>query len=294
MSGVVHDSDSGVEEIQAADAFSVLGNERRIEILRALWAAEREPVPFSALHDRVDLPDSGQFNYHLEQLTNHFVRRTGDGYELRRAGEKVVQAVLAGSFTQHPRRDIPMHDPCVICGETLRATYEDEVLSIACPACKHGHGEYPFPPGGLNDRTDDEILVAFDQRVRHLHCLAKDGVCPECNGRMRTTIVDEGECCMGVSIRADHHCEQCAHELCSTPGLAILDSAAAVAFYRDHKIDLSSTPYWQLPWCVSDHTIEVIDRDPWRLRIDLCVDSESLHVTLDETLEVHSTNRGTN
>lgn len=277
------------ESVEPADAFAILGNDLRLEIVHALWDRADEPVAFSDLYRDVDVDDSAQFNYHLEKLTDHFVRRTENGYELRRAGEKVVQAVLAGSFTQHPRREIAIEDPCVRCGERLEAVYQDEVLAITCPACGHGHGEYPFPPGGLTDRTDEEILAAFDQRVKHLHCLAKDGVCPECNGQMRTTIVEEGECCLGVSVRSDHRCVQCSHELCSAPGLGILDSAVAVAFYRDHGIDLSGTPYWRLPWCVSDREFDILSRDPWRLQIELTAGGESLLVTVDESLTVRQT-----
>jgi len=40
------------------DAFRVLGNETRMEILRALGDADG-PLPFSELHDRVGTRDSG-------------------------------------------------------------------------------------------------------------------------------------------------------------------------------------------------------------------------------------------
>lgn len=43
--------------------------------------------------------DSAQFNSHLGKLTDQFVRN--------------VQAVLAGSFTQHPERAIDIDDPWV-------------------------------------------------------------------------------------------------------------------------------------------------------------------------------------
>jgi len=168
------------------------------------------------------------------------------GTNSRTAGERIVQAILAGSFTEHPRREIDIDDPCTQCGAELAARYDDEVLAIDCPDCGHGHGEYPFPPGGLHDRSDAEILEAFDQRVRHLHCLAKDGVCPECSGRMNTTIERDGECCLGTSLRADHVCEQCNHQLCSAVGLGLLDHSAVVTFYGDHGVALSETPYWRL------------------------------------------------
>ena len=279
------------EWLDPADAFALLGSELRIEILRALWAGPEQPVAFSELYRAVDVDDSAHFNYHLEKLTDHFVRRTEDGYVLRRAGEKVVQAVLEGSFTQHPHRSIAIEDPCIRCGEQLEATYEDESLSIDCPACGHGHGTYPFPPGGLNDRTDAEILDAFDQRVRHLHCLAKDGVCPECNGKMHTSLIRDRECCLGASLRAEHACEQCGHTLCATIGLGLVEHSAVVSFYSDHGIDLGKTPYWRLDWCVSDDGLAVRSEEPWRITVEIELDGEVLSVTVDEDLAVVSSER---
>jgi DNA-directed RNA polymerase subunit RPC12/RpoP len=276
--------------VEPADAFSLVSDETRLAILEGLWRLE-DPVSFSDLREEVGTRDSAQFNYHLGKLTDQFVHKTDEGYALRTAGERVVQAILAGSFTEHPRRQIEMDDPCVRCGQTLVAHYEDEMLAITCPACGHGHGEYPFPPGGLHDRTDAEILAAFDQRVRHLHCLAKDGVCPECNGRMHTTIHREGECCLGAALRADHVCEQCNHDLCSAIGLGLLDHSAVSSFYEEHGTTLSEVPYWRLEWCVDDEPVDVLAEDPWRIAIDVTVGDETLRVTLDEELTVVETNR---
>ncbi len=282
------------ECVAPADAFALVGNETRLSILEALWEAEKRPARFSAIREEVGMVDSAQFNYHLSKLTDQFVRKTDEGYELRTAGRKVVQAVLAGSFNQHPRREIDIDDPCTRCGEPLAASYEDERLSIHCPACGRCHGEYTFPPGGLHGRTDSEILEAFDQRVRHLHCLAKDGVCPECNGRMRTTIErPEGEtdCCLDADLRAEHVCEQCDHRLCSAIGLVLLDQSDVVAFARDQGVRLSETPYWQLEWCVSDAPVTVVDEDPLRMQVDVTVGDATLQVTLNDELSIVSTGR---
>ena len=280
--------------VPPADAFALVGDETRLSILEALWRLG-EPARFSDVRSEVGLRDRAQFNYHLGKLTDNFVRKTDDGYELRTAGERVVQAVLAGSFTQHPSREIEIEDPCIRCGATLTARYADEMLAVDCPACGHGHGEYPFPPGGLHDRTDAEILEAFDQRVRHLHCLAKDGVCPECSGRTETTIEAQrdGDCCLGVGLRATHRCRQCAHELCSAVGLGLLDQADVVGFYGDHGRALSGIPYWRLAWCVDDAPVTVRSDDPWRLRVDVPLDDETLRVVIDGGLDVVETTRET-
>ena len=281
-----------VECVAPADAFALVGNETRLGILEALWRADDEPVRFSALNDAVGMRDSAQFNYHLGKLTDQYVRKTEDGYELRNAGAKIVRAVLAGSFNEHPELDsFVIDDGCTRCDEPLVASYEDEMLALDCPDCGRAHGEYSFPPGGLHDRTNEEVLDAFDQRVRHLHCLAKDGVCPECSGRMRTELSKEGECCLGVGLRADHVCEQCDHSLCSAIGLSLLDRSPVVAFYRDHGIDLGTTPYWQLDWCVSDDHTTVRSTDPWELEIDVALGDERLRATLDEDLALVETRR---
>jgi hypothetical protein len=276
--------------VAPADAFALVGEEIRLSILEALWRLET-PARFSDIREAVGVSDSAHFNYHLGKLTDTFVRKTDDGYELRTAGHRIVQAVLAGSFTEHPERDLAIDDHCTICGGPLSARYADEMLTIECTECAHGHGEYPFPPGGLHDRSDAEVLEAFDQRVRHLHCLAKDGVCPECNGRMETVIVDGEACCLGDGLRADHICQQCGHTLCSAIGLGLLDHSRVASFHEDHGVALSETPYWRLRWCVDDGPVTVLDDDPWRFRIEMTLDGERLEVELDGDLTVVETSR---
>lgn len=61
------------------EAFAVLGDESRIDILKSLGEAN-DQLSFSELYERVDTPDSGQFSYHLDKLLGHFVRKTDDGY----------------------------------------------------------------------------------------------------------------------------------------------------------------------------------------------------------------------
>lgn len=278
--------------VRPADAFGLVANETRLAILEALWKAEESPVRFSELRHEVGMRDSAQFNYHLGKLTDQFVRKVDAGYELRHAGEKVVHAILAGSFTQHPTLDpIDVGDDCVRCGGGLRAEYRDERLAIRCPDCGYGHGEYAFPPGGLTDRTDAEVLAAFDQRVRHLHCLAKDGVCPECSGQMETTVERAEACCVDSGLTATHECQQCGHELCSAVGLALLDDSGVVGFHRDHGVSLSERPYWTLPWCVSDESVRVVGDSLDRFEVDIDCGDERLTVTLDGDLAAVETRR---
>ena len=275
-----------------AEAFSVVANESRLAILEALWRAPERPVSFSELRRAVGMADSAQFNYHLGKLTGQFVTKCEDGYDFRHAGEKVVRAVLEGSLNENPSVEpFDIDSACVACGASLRARYADERLTIECAECNKLHGRYPFPPGGLNDRTRAEVVDAFNQRVRHLHCLAADGVCPECGGRMNTAITDD-DGRLGVEVCVVHRCAQCRHALRSTVGLRLLDHSEVVAFHRDHGVSLCETPYWELDWCVSDDHTTVRSADPWEIVVTMALGGERLRVTLDGDLAVTDTERG--
>jgi hypothetical protein len=93
------DPESGrVGRLTPEEAFSVLGNELRLTILRTL--READGATYSELKTGVGVADSGRFNYHLTKLVGHFVARTEGGYRLRTPGEQVVQAIDAGMFDE--------------------------------------------------------------------------------------------------------------------------------------------------------------------------------------------------
>ncbi|ERH11426.1 MAG: hypothetical protein J07HB67_00433 [halophilic archaeon J07HB67] len=97
------------------DALSALTHEIRVAVLRELADAD-EPVAFSELRDRVGVRDPGKFNYHLQRLTDHFLRQTEDGYELGYRGRRLLvdngvdaDAVTLGSADETRA--------CPVCGE---------------------------------------------------------------------------------------------------------------------------------------------------------------------------------
>ncbi|WP_254840026.1 winged helix-turn-helix domain-containing protein [Natronomonas marina] len=292
MSDAEHASLLDCEEcLQPAEAFSVIGNETRLAILEALWEAPERPVTFSELRGRVGMADSAQFNYHLQKLTGQFVQKSDDGYDFRSPGRAVIQAVLSGSLNRDPELGpFEVAGDCIDCDAGLEAFYEDERLRVVCPDCGRGHADWPFPPGGLEDRTPEEVAAAFNQRVRHLLCLSADGVCPDCNGRMETT-VDYADSESDSTVDVTHWCRRCENESSTTVGISLLDDAEVVSFYRDHGVDLNAVPFWTLPWCVADDDTTVLDDDPWRLRVDVELDDERLEVVLDGELTVVDSER---
>lgn len=185
----------------------------------------------------------------------------------------------------------PVKGSCVACDGGLGATYTDERLKVRCAECERVHANFAFPPGGLEDRTREEVLAAFNQRARHLAYLTADGVCPDCNGRIQTAIEPADEDIADLDLVVRHECQRCGNPTVSSVGLALLDDAEIVSFYRDHGIDLNTVRFWTLEWCVSDHYTEVLSRDPWRLRVTIPLGDEELRVTVDDALAVQHTER---
>jgi hypothetical protein len=291
---------AGDADLAPAEAFALLGNETRIDILQSLHEAtierdDDEPIQFSALYDRTDLDDSAHFNYHLKQLLDHFIRKVecdgaddecSEGYEFRTPGWKVVRSVFAGTFTG--RSEVgPFDAPgaCYECGGDLEARYANELLTIACSECGRTPVNYSFPPGGLADRTPEEFLDAFHHHVRHHYCLAADGVCPECMGRMETDLVT-GTAVPGQEVAVRHTCGRCDNRLTSAVGVNLLDTAPVLTFFSDRGVDLTTEPFWTHPWTVSDVHTTVVSEEPLRVRLDLPCDGDVIRVTVDETLQV--------
>lgn len=242
------------------DAFTLIGNETRISILHALWTvyepyAADNAVPFSKLFDLIGAKDTGNFNYHLGKLTEHFVRRTDTGYELSAPGFRIVRALLAGGVTENPTVDSTRVDhTCNRCESPVEITYEDGTTWVRCSECEgfwpQQGGEifgFSLPPEGLQNRDADGILHATIVYSIHRFETMIRGVCPKCGAPVDVSLAvcedhdtGEGVCdaCrsyfMGVITAV---CGSCKFAWRS-PGYApVSHHPALVAFYYDYGIE---------------------------------------------------------
>lgn len=199
-------TDEGDMTLSPNDAFAVLGNETRINIIQELGNANR-PIAFTDLRERVGIRDSGQFNYHLDQLDGHFVRKTEDGYVLRQAANRVVEAVLSGTVTVAARLEpAAIQAPCPYCGANIELSYREERMLLRCPECPGAYAGiestsaafpilprgsialYYLPPAGLAGRTRREMLDTVLDWTYSEHLAIDHGVCPRCSGRFEFAI----------------------------------------------------------------------------------------------------------
>lgn len=303
---------AGAAGPQVVEAFELLASETRLAIMLALWEArtpwERDDaVAFSTLYEQVEVSDSGQFNYHLDKLTPEFVQRTDDGYELTDAGFSIVQAVISGSGFSNPTvGPVEIDRACPRCATWMTMEYEGSKIRYFCPNCEgvwsrnddeQGYvgGGFRFPPAGLEDRTPTEVAAAFNAHAVIRGLAMHFGVCPDCSGRIESTIevcddhdVDDGVCanCGGVN-RGSFMCECTVCKLAFGTAIWVLVAihpTVAGFFYED------DFEYFAHPWKIIRNgygaSVEPLSTDPDRLAVTFTNDDDELRVVIDEDLHV--------
>lgn len=274
-------------DVSPGEAFALLGNEIRIDIIRALGETSDESVSFSVLRDHVNVADSGQFNYHLKELVGSFVRRTDAGaYELTYAGNEVIGAIFSGTFNQRgASRTFDLVSSCTICGSALLAEYEQETVTISCPACDDQISSFGFPPGAFENRTREELARAFDTWLRSYLSAVVGGFCLTCSGRMHGSIIDDSKYLDDKEVGTKHICERCTNSSVNSIGAYLLYHPIVVAFHHDHGIDLTETPIWELSSLRNEETT-VLSREPWHVRSVVELDGDRLELAIEEDLSV--------
>lgn len=310
---------AGAAGPQAIEAFKQLGNETRLAILLALWEAyepfgEDTAVPFSTLRRRVGMRDKGQFYYHLDKLTDRFVRKTDGGYELRNAGRKIVRAVIAGTGLQEVTvNPTEIDKPCPYCDAATAITYENEWLFQVCTECEGTFADsddflpgtltvWPFAQAGLSNRTPEEMFVAGAIATIQQYTLMLAGICPECSGAVDTSVdvCQEHEplegacpaCARRYRVQARFVCTVCKNKMWGPASILVAIHPTVVAFYADRGIELEYDSLdlagvTQLMRLVREHDqAEVLSEDPLRVRVTFRCDTDELQLTLDDTLRV--------
>lgn len=312
---------SGAAGPHALGAFELLGNETRLAILLALWEAyqprgDENALTFSALFERVGTEDSGNFNYHLNKLTEHFVEETEDGYQLRNAGHRVVQAVIAGvGLKDSTLPPTEIQRSCHRCGATVELSYEDERLYQVCTSCEGNFGPdsklsapegtlmaWDYNPAGLARRSPEDVYVAGSiEFIRDVGLMSR-GICPECSGTVDGALhiceshdAPPGEVCSGCGtrdkVRVSYVCSVCKHWASFPLEAAIQDHPAVIAFCYEHGIQrtysMNNPDACDQLW---DHLMayehRVLSEDPIRVRVTVPADEDELHLTLKGNLEV--------
>lgn len=295
------------------EAFSVLGNETRLTILHTLAEAD-DRLSFSELRARVGMRDSGQFNYHLDQVVGHFVDQTEEGYTLRHPGKRVVQAVLSGAVTDEPVVEPTEIDhSCPFCDGACEASYSHGRVELYCTECgglygdktresivatDRGHlGGITLPPAGVHDRSVDEVVQAATT-WSHLELVALScDMCPRCSALLSTSVAvcDAHDAATGLcaecgnrhAIHVESRCSNCFHEMRGVFGTYVMGHRDVLGFVADHGLNpISDGIEWGAEWGE-----EVISRDPFEARISTDIDDERVCITVGDDLSIVDVSR---
>ena len=297
-------------ESSPEEAFAVLGNETRLQVLLALGEADG-PLSFSELYEAVDYETTANFSYHLEKLEDYFVERSDDGYRLRQTGRRVVEAVLSGAVTQTPVLDrTPTDTTCFLCDSSMEVDYREERVGVYCPDCRGTRGAssdivdraydpeidlvgaVTIPPAGTQQRTPGEVLDAAEiWTVTEVHATAR-GVCPRCSASVERSVrvcddheVTDERCerCdqqFGVTLRTT--CTNCIFDEECVFTRHLLANTDLMAFMIEHGID----PVAPDGFHISAVEETILSSDPFEARFAFSADGETLVLRVDEDLSI--------
>lgn len=312
MTTVDHGNDA---TLAPGEAFSVLGNETRMEIVRILAEAD-DPLAFSELYGRGSATDSGNFTYHLDKLVGHFVEDTDTGYVLRRAGERIVEAIVSGAVTETPVIEPTETEwPCSQCGGPTVVSYRQEWVAASCPNCSGLYGRSStddpvpeeqleqgylggssLPPAGIDGRDAEEVLRTsltwdFLERIS-----LSNGICPRCSATVERTLTacedhdaSDGLCQECDRRRQDLFTAECPN--CPLRVEGLLDTAVhgyteVLDFVTAHGFNpvVPTAEGWVT---ITDATeVDVVSIEPLKARITYSLAGHVLSLTVDEELNV--------
>jgi DNA-binding transcriptional ArsR family regulator len=304
------------EPLSPDEAFAVLGNEVRLEVLRTLAAAEG-PLPYATLYDRVDYDDPSNFSYHLDKLVGHFVSKTDDGYRLYDAGRRIVEAVVSGAVADDTVVEPTAVDKdCPFCGAPVAVGFHHGRVEQSCTECagllrfadsggrrftEDGSlGYFLLPPAGAHGRSPQAMLEAA-WTWRHADFLTDSaGVCSRCAAPLETAVevcerhdADDGVCeACGAryAMQFQLHCGNCDYNPTSIAPGVVLANTAFLEFLLSHGINpVAPDSLNRASQAMAEYDEEVVSTDPFEARLTFTIDGDTLTLTLDDDLTVVDT-----
>lgn len=264
------------------DAFRLLADETRLDIIKALAEHQRSTagspaLSFSDLRRSVGVSDAGKFNYHLDKLRTHFVTKTDEGYRLRTAGLLVVSAVASGMYNEQTKREeAELGIECPLCTSPLSAAYDADMFRMNCDV----HGtivRLPLPPGATVDRSIDEIRSLAALQSMQFMQAATQGACPLCWGSVETTLEPEPTGHPTYSV----DCSSCSNSFQTSAGMVALGHPAVTTFLYERGHQLTPENLFEAPFVWNPQAATITAPDPIRVTVTVDRDGDRLEVELD-------------
>lgn len=294
------------DERSADEVFNLLSDEIRLDVLRTVALGQNEQprtgvaeLSFSDIYDRVDVDNTSKLSYHLGELTGTFLRKHEGGYAFTHAGERLVRFVLAENFREPGGfGPIELDGRCLFCGGTdLLASAEAQYFMVRCNDCERPTFAYRIRPAQVRHRSGDGLIDAVVREQAGDYVKVRRGVCPDCSGRLETTVLDAENQPVGdevpVSFATDNECQQCLRRIGGPLTYAALYHPESIGFHWEHGLDVMEAGYWEHHDYLHSgrwHS-DRVSTDPDEYRVEFQYDTDSLRVFLDESATVTRTER---
>nr|WP_233340926.1 winged helix-turn-helix domain-containing protein [Haloprofundus sp. MHR1] len=277
------------------ESIETLASRQRLEILVALaekkyaTGAETPAMSFTELYDAVDCQSTSQFTYHLKQLVDTFIVETPEGYQLTYAGDKVRRAVFSGLYDSSPAFEpFDIKGTCPHCGvESLKANLANDWFTVECPDCEVPIVSDLFPQSMARGRSPQEIVDSFGAAIWAKFVFVRGGICPECYGRVDTTIQCPEQDTHPYSV-AINECRECWFTISMPVDMVVAFHPLVVEAFWRHGVSVLEVPLWELFEYTTAEFWEttVVAEDPFLASVELTVDDVNLSFSVDHTLNV--------
>lgn len=296
------DEVEGLETVTLEESIAILGEQTRMEILVELGEAwdekrhQQRSLGFSELMERVGISDSGRFNYHLEKLVGTFVTKKQEGYQLLNPGRRLYQIMASGTLTEREMDISFTVNDCPSCDGTIEACYRnDNVLFVQCLGCEKLYGAIPFSPRGFEHRTEAEAFDAVSRIFHNDIRLARQGICPSCDGQMRTELLVEMSDFLDSMTDGDTlasmKCRVCNDYFYADLSYVGLVTESVRQFLSEHGRDAALVRGWDDIVLAADDSQTVVHTDPPRARVTYTVNGDDLTIVFNDELAVVDTSR---
>jgi len=309
--------DLDLDGISPDEAFAVLGNETRLEIIRVLWCVDAahqyddgsdtvKTISYSELQYEVGIDDNGKFNYHLSELAPHFVRRTDEGYRLSGAGKQIARTVVAVSGVESLDFSAKLDDDCPLCGADLAATYDDQWLRIRCTECDGLFGDQAptgtlfltnYPAAGLTNRDPEQALATGLYRCALDITYLMYGICRECAAPISSsvTVCDAHEsqrgkpcanCGTPFPVWADMGCDTCGFAKRLPVEMFVTGLIMATRMIACNEKDVRALSFREAVDLLQNKVETSISEDPFRISATVTIGPTPFTVVLDDDMTI--------
>lgn len=286
------DVENEVADVDPADAFAALGNETRVDILQAFREhyvdrPDEEIVRFSTLRKRVGIRDSGRFRYHLEQLRGTFVEKCESGYRLTYAGSKVIDAIVAGTYTGREQLGpATLESTCPQCGTVAHASYRDGVLEVTCEN-DHPLFFWTVPPNAAAGIDLEGLVELATTLALQSAELVVEGTCSACYSALEPEIrTVEEDAASQQPVRFFARCAACGATYDAPVGFVLLAHPPVEQCYHRLGRPVRTQYWWELEVVSGTAGTTILEREPLRARLSVDIEERKLEATIDESAQV--------